>query len=692
MQTSKMPSVSRVLLLSCLALVTSIAGFRSLETSADDFGKPSRSDRTVARLVSRLMQRDHLSARPLDNEISERAFGNYIKMLDGAKVYFLKSDIEEFASKWKDQIDDEIKKGEFDAAFGIFERYLQRIDESVSLAEELIDGEHDFTIDEEIITDPDLLDFPVDEQEARERWRKRIKYNLLVERTDKEAKVDPREKLKKRYRAFAKRMHQTDNGDVVEMFITAVTNSYDPHTAYMSKKTFENFLISMSLQLEGIGATLQADDDGYTVIKRIVPGGAAARQGDLNVEDKIVAVAQGDEGEFEDVTGMRLDDVVQKIRGKAGTVVRLQVLNEDETELKTVRIVREKIKLEDSAARGVVFEEGKKENGEPYRIGVIDLPSFYADMEMANRGSTDFKSTTRDVAKILDDFKQQNVDSVVLDLRRNGGGSLREAIDCTGLFIDSGPVVQVKDSYGQIQRHNDEKAGMGWDGPLVVLTSKFSASASEILAGAVQDYKRGIVVGDTTTHGKGTVQSLIDLNQLVFGVSDAPNMYGALKITMQQFYRPNGESTQLKGVPADVVLPSITDKMDVAESDLDYPVAWDKVPSAKPADYGFVRQDWLDELQEHSAERVAQNKEFQDLVERIKAYVEQKNRKTATLNEEKFLARRAKLNAEKEDEKTIEDQVNHSNLEIERDFYMDEVLQITVDYMQAMKQRSSRDN
>jgi carboxyl-terminal processing protease len=430
-------------------------------------------------------------------------------------------------------------------------------------------------------------------------------------------------------------MRQTDNNDLVEMFITAITTSFDPHTSYMSSRTFENFMIQMRLQLEGIGATLQAsEDDGYTVIKRIVPGGAADKQGELKVEDKIVAVGQGDDEELNDVTGMKLDDVVEQIRGKAGTVVRLAILSED-SEIKTINIVREKIKLEDSAARGVVFDQGSGPDGKPYKIGVIDLPSFYADLENAGRRSSEYKSTTRDVDRILRDFRSQGVDAVVLDLRRNGGGSLREAIDCTGLFINYGPVVQVKDAYGQIQKYHDEKPGMSWDGPLVVLTSKFSASASEILAGAVQDYGRGIVVGDTTSHGKGTVQSLVNLNQLVFGMEDPPSFFGALKITMQQFYRPNGDSTQKRGVLADIVLPSISDKMDVGESDLDYPVEFDRIASAKFSRMALAQSELLDQLREASDKRVSESEEFRKNQEKIDAYVEQKNRKSVSLNREK---------------------------------------------------------
>ena len=689
MRTDRFKFAQQFILFSCLTFAFIISSLLVNDLVADDtetFGQPSRSEKTVSRLIAKLMQRDHLSRKPLDDKISQRAFDMYIKMLDPMKVYFLQSDIDEFSSKWRDSVDDNMKKGEYEIAFEIFNRFLQRVDDRSQLAVELVDSTFDYTLDEEIATDKEDVKFATNDDEVRDRWRKRIKYNLMVLKNDKDSKVDPKEKLKKRYDAYAKRMHQTDNGDVVEMYVTAITTSFDPHTAYMSKESFENFLIAMSLQLEGIGATLQSDDDGYTVIKRIVVGGAADKQGALEVEDKIVGVAQGEEGESVDVTGMKLDDVVQKIRGKSGTTVRLQVLSEDGSEIKTVNIVREKIKLEDSAARGVVFEEG------PYKIGVIDLPSFYADMESSKRNTTEARSTTKDVEKILNDFQKQGVDSVVLDLRRNGGGSLREAIDCTGLFINTGTVVQVKDAYGKIQKHNDERSGMSWDGPVVVLTSKFSASASEILAGAIQDYGRGVVIGDTTTHGKGTVQSLIDLNQLVFGVNKSPNVYGALKITMQQFYRPNGDSTQKRGVLSDIVLPSITDKMDVSEKDLDYPVEWDSVPSAQPKNFGLVKPEMLKKLQDDSMSRIADSEKFGKKQDQIKAYVEQKNRKMATLNEKKYLARREKLNAEKEDQKTIEDQVNHSNLEIKRDYYLDEVLKITVDYLKMLKGKKVANN
>ncbi|MDE0935051.1 MAG: carboxy terminal-processing peptidase [Mariniblastus sp.] len=690
--------------LACFAVTISHA---QDSTTANQSSSDKLVSKTVSRIVAKLMQDDHLSKRKLDDTISNRAFEMFIKNLDPTKSYFLQSDIDEF-SKWKTELDDQMLKGEFLAAFEVFDRFIQRVDERTDLAAELIGEDHDFTLDEEMITDPDLLSFAKNNAEARDNWRKRIKYSLLVLRGDvkdekTEAKTDegenktvkkkedPKDRLRKRYSSFARRMHQIDAEDIVERYITAITTSFDPHTSYLSKGTFENFLIQMGLELEGIGATLSLMDEGYTVIKAIVPGGAAYTQGGLKVEDKIVAVGQGEEdgsrayeklfrehgGGFVECTGMKLDDVVGMIRGKAGTVVRLQVMSENESELHTVEIVREKIKLEDSAAHGEVFEQGTQ------KIGVIELPSFYANM-----GGGGGRSTTTDVKKILDDFNTKDVDALVLDLRMNGGGSLREAIDCTGLFIDIGPIVQVKDPYGRIEKLNDENGGTAWDKPMVVLTSKFSASASEILAGAIQDYGRGLVIGDTTTHGKGTVQSLINLNQILFSrIKNPPNEFGALKITTQQFYRPNGDSTQKRGVLSDLVLPSISDNMDnIGEADLDYPVKFDRVPEASFEKLKMNRQDITAALRTKSKERIDSSDEFQKEISKINKYIELKNEKSVSLNEAKFIARRKELNAEKEDEKTIEKQMLPNN-DIERDFYLDEVLKITADYVEILNQK-----
>jgi carboxyl-terminal processing protease len=384
-----------------------------------------------------------------------------------------------------------------------------------------------------------------------------------------------------------------------------------------------------------------------------------------------------------DVVDLKLNDVVDMIRGKAGTVVKLGVLPTGSNELKVYSITRARIELKDSEARADVITEGTKANGAPLQIGVIDLPSFYMDMEGARNGNDTYKSTTRDVRKILDDFTKKGVDVVVLDLRRNGGGSLPEAINLTGLFIDQGPVVQVKNSIGVVEVLPDEDPGAAWKGPLVVLTSKFSASASEILAGAIQDYHRGLIIGDTSTHGKGTVQSLLELGREVFRIPNPPSL-GALKITMQQFYRPNGDSTQKRGVLADIPLPSITDHMDVSEADLDYALEFDRVPAADYVAYNMAEPKVVQSVTSSSQARISQSQEFGKLLRRIERYKEQKAKKMVTLNEKDFFAERAELDAEKEEEKQLEEQAVASDEVVKRDFYMNEVLAIAAEVVQVL--------
>jgi carboxyl-terminal processing protease len=688
----------------CLAvLLASAVGIAQARCATDDlpFGQPSGLERNVARLVDDLLKQ-HLSHRQLNDEISRRALDLYLKNLDGMKMYFMQSDIDEF-QQFADSLDDRLPRGDYEVAFFVFERFLQRLDERVAVAHELIDIPHDFTIDEEMVIDRDQLAYAQTDDEMRERWRKRIKYELLVRRAedrDRAAQAeregeegasprpiegDPPTRLHKRYRAFANRMHQFDNEDVIELYISSITTSFDPHTAYMSRSSYESFLINLRLQLEGIGATLRPSDDGYTVIHRIVAGGAADKHGKLKVDDRIIAVGQGESGEMVDTTDMNIDDVVDMIRGKAGTTVRLRVLSGLTNEITEYSIVRERVELKDEEARGVVFEHGTKPDGTPYRFGFIDLPSFYASDDDGGAFSSRSKSVTRDVRRVLEGFNEQHVDAVIIDLRKNGGGSLKEAVDLTGLFIDRGPVVQVKDMYGQIEELDDTARGMVWSGPLVVLTSKFSASASEILAGAVQDYGRGLVVGDSSTHGKGTVQTLLNLTELVLRTRDAPNKMGALKITIQQFYRPNGDSTQQRGVLADVTLPSLTDHMDVSEADLDYPLDFDRIREADFQAVGMVNGALVEKLQQRSAQRVDSSSEFQREEERIRHYVEQKSRKVVTLNEEKFFQNRAQLDKEQEDERALEDQMNHTNKDIERDYYVDEVLSIAQDLLQSLQ-------
>jgi carboxyl-terminal processing protease len=642
---------------------------------AADLAGPSPYDRVVTRQITKLMEQEHLTKHPLDDEISQRFMDQYLKALDPSKMYFLQADIDEFRQKRND-LDDLVKEGDTEFAFEVFDRYLQRVKERLVDIDELLAMDHDFTVDEEMVIDPDAATYAHDAAEARDKWRKRIKFDLLMQKEDKVEDKEARDKLTRRYRSRAKQWERFKREQVMEIYLTSLTTSFDPHTSYMGPHTLAEFEIDMSLKLEGIGALLQYED-GYTVVKEIVPGGPADLDGRIKPKDTILGVGQGEGGEIEDVVEMNLTDVVDKIRGKGGSIVRLQVRPAAGGESVIYDLKRAKIEMKSSEARGEVITEMR--DGREYKVGVINLPSFYRDMNRASQ-RTDFKSTTRDVRVLIDDFKKQGVEAVIVDLRRNGGGSLDEAIDLTGLFIKSGPVVQVKDSAGTIESLDDEDTSIAWDGPLVVLTSKLSASASEIFAGAIQDYGRGIVIGDPTTHGKGTVQSLLDLSRQVFRIPNAAKL-GALKITFQQFYRPNGDSTQNRGVVSDVALPSVISQLDIGESDLDFAREFNQVPAARYQRLGLVNDAVLTELRNRSAARIEGSEDFQRVKRNIAKYLERKDRKTITLNEEKYLAEQAEVNRENEEQKAIEEQSTYNRPIVDRDFYFNEALAIALDYM-----------
>ena len=653
----------------------------SLPLSAVELTAPTAKDRRITRVVTLMMERAHLLQHALDDEISNRSITSFIDRLDPMRLYFLKSDVEGFMKK-KDTIDDMVSEGDITFAYDVFKTYLERIDERLPVINELIDAGHDFTANESINTDWDKVSFAESADEAKDRWRKRIKYNLLVLKGDDETEERSKERLHRRYNSFANQMHRTDSDELLEMFLNSVMASFDPHTYYMSPTTLENFEIVMRLNLDGIGAGLTMQD-GDTVITKIIPGGAADKHGELKVNDRIVSVGQGEEGEMEDVIGMKLDEVVQRIRGKAGTIVRIGIIPAEKTGSTVLNITRARIELKDSEAQAKVIKHTA--NDEEFKVGVISLPSFYMDMDAARRGVRDYKSTTRDVRALLKGFEEAGgVDAILLDLSRNGGGSLTEAIDLTGLFIDRGPVVQVKDPTGRVTAYEDENAGVAWDGPLVVLTSKFSASASEIFAGAIADYGRGIIVGDSATHGKGTVQSLQDLGRELFRNTPNPPEFGALKITIQQFYRPNGASTQKHGVAADIILPSFSDHMDISESDLDFAVDFDKVDSANEVNLGMRKQATINAVKDLSSKRISDSEDFKSLLDRIAQYEEQKKDKLISVNEKEFFARREGVNVEKEEEAQIEETVEADDDIFPESYYNTEVLNITVDYINAL--------
>ncbi len=644
---------------------------------------PGPNDRQITLAVRSYLEREHFLRRPIDDEIAHRWFDTFLESLDPMKVYFLQSDIDGFRQK-RDELDDLVKRGDVTFAYEVFERFLDRVDSQLPVIEKLLNSSLNFEKKESLVVDRENMSWAKNESELANTWRKRIKYDLLVQKMEKTPEKEAKEKLLRRYRSFGKRMHQMTSDELLEMFLTSLTSSLDPHTSFMSPGTLENFEIGMRLQLDGIGASLKAED-GFTTVAELVPGGAADKDGRLKRKDRIVGVGQGEEGEIVDAVDMNLNEVVKLIRGKRGTVVRLKVIPVGETAPKIYDIVRAKIELKDAEARGEVIEQGQKSDGSPYKIGVINLPSFYMDMAGARQGQAEYKSSTRDCRRLLDEFRNKQVDCVVLDLRNNGGGSLPESISLTGLFIDTGPVVQVKDADKRVQPYDDVESGVAWDGPLVVLVNKFSASASEIVAGAIQDYKRGLVVGDESTHGKGTVQSLLDLGRQLFQrLPNAPSL-GAIKITMQQFYRPGGLSTQLEGVKSDIELPSITTHLPVGESDLEHAIAFDKVPPADFQSSGRVNEDMLDALKERSAVRVAADEEFAKVAQDIAQYKKRKEEKEISLVESDFEKQWNDGKAAEDKEKEKEEESGPGRRPVvKRDFYFNEAMNVTIDYLKAL--------
>jgi carboxyl-terminal processing protease len=703
--------------LSGLALVGVLTStiFASVSSArpTDPDRKEQIKQKNISIFVSSLIDKRHMAQLRVNDEISKRAMQMYFKTLDPMKLYFYQSDVDKFAPE-STKIDDYVKAGDVALAKRIFDLFLQRVAERTAVAQKLVDQEHDFTVDETMERDPDKLSWFKTKEEADERWRKRVKYDILLQSTDKDTPADQaNDRLHKRYRSIDQRWNQTSNDELLEMFLTAVTMSFDPHSSYMSPENLENFAIQMRLELDGIGASLESKY-GETVVRHIVPGGAADKDGRLKVDDVITGVAQGADGEVVDITDMKLNDVVMKIRGKPGSVVRLEVKTAGGAGLQNYDITRARIELKDSEARSAILErdskgqvvgdaeattlkvaddgstaqvptgeviEQKRPDGTVFRIGVINLPSFYMDMEGRRSGKADYKSAVRDVRRLLEELKAKKVDMVVMDLRFNGGGSLPESVEMTGLFIDQGPVVQVKGPDGRVIPHDDVNPGAVWEGPLMVVINKFSASASEIFAGAIQDYGRGIVVGDKATHGKGTVQELEELGRYV-NQFNPPN-YGALKMTIQQFYRPGGDSTQNRGVVSDIELPSQTTHWPVGESDLDYALKFDSVLPRPHENYPYASPKTLDELRRRSSERVALSSHFKKEQQRIARYLERKD-EPLTLNREKFLAERDELNTEKEQEKMFDDLQANDKPVFPQTPYNDELVAIALDYLELL--------
>jgi carboxyl-terminal processing protease len=645
---------------------------------------PGKHDRVVARMVGDILQKGHVTQPTIDDEISKRWFARFLKDLDPGKLYFLKSDIEDF-EKQETELDDMLAKGDISFAYTAYRRLLERVAQRQKLIDDLLEASYDFTVKEYLDIDQARLDYVQGDQELRERWRKRIKLDLLRQRLGAKALPDAeaREAVRKRYRSFARRMKQLDNWDLMEEYLSALAASLDPHSSYLSPNTVEDFEISLRLRLEGIGAVLR-EENGEVVVVETVPGGAAGKDGRLKPNDKIIAVAQGD-GKFVDVVDTKLREAVKLIRGPKGTRVELKVIPAGKLQPVVYALTRQQIEIKSQAARYEVIEQGKKAGGKPYRIGVIDLPSFYGGGRDKEAGQ--LKSASEDVRRILNALKAQQVDGVVLDLRSNPGGLLTEAVALAGLFIDEGPVVQVKGGNAAIRRLDDPDKGMVYGGPLLVLVNRFSASGSEIVAATLQDYGRALIVGDSATHGKGTVAAVIDLAEQLPGAKDLK--LGALRLTYQQFYRVNGDSTQNRGVVSDIVLPSLTEYLATPEKDLDHALAFDRIKAAGHPDLGMVPADLKAVLKARSAQRIRASKDFTRLagdIERLKGWQQLKK---MPLSEKELKEQVSKDEADQADPEKKglppERKPTDGTYKLPRNFINNEVLQIMEDFLQGRK-------
>lgn len=564
-------------------LVAASSGALTAGTTPAPALQPEPQFGYAERLVTRLLATSHYARRPLDDALSSELFERYLEALDGTRSYFTAADVTQLRAQFGSTLDDALARNDVRPAYTIYGIYAQRLEERVARALKTLDQRPDFTVVESYRFDRKDVPWAADPAALDELWRQRIKNDLIGLMLTGKSWEESRDILRKRYENFLYRAHQVKSGDVFETYMNSLATLYDPHSSYLGPRDSEEFAISMRLKYEGIGAALQVQDE-YVVVARILPGGSAARTGELKENDRVTAVGQSPDFAMVDVIGWRLDDVVRLIRGAKDTQVRLQVLpagaapGEPE---KQITLARGEIKLEDRAAKKEISEVKRGER--VFRIGVIRLPTFYQDFEGRRSGAQDYTSTTRDVKRLLDELVAEKVDGVMLDLRDNGGGSLQEAAELTGLFVDVGPVVQLRTQSGKVEVMSDPTPGVSYNGPLAVLVNRFSASASEIFAGAIQDYGRGLVLG-SNTYGKGTVQSLVDLNQWVRPGAElcgeppcgAPDI-GQLKLTIGKFYRVTGSSTQHRGVVPDVALPAVIDPTEFGESSQPSALPWDSI-------------------------------------------------------------------------------------------------------------------
>lgn len=613
-----------LLLSTLLVLASGCVGAKSQDVATEDLQPKPRQEKTT-QVINKVLERFHYRKVTLDDAFADQIFVAYLKSLDPNRSFFTRQEVDRFKREFK-HLDDDLKRGKVDLGFEVFKVYRGNVENRIAFAMGLLDKGFNFDKEEQYRFDRAKAEWVANAADLDEVWRQRVKNDWLALKLAKKSDPEIRKLLGERYEGLARRVRQFDSDDVYQTFVNAYIETLEPHTSFMSPSTAENFDISMRLSLEGIGAVLKGDAD-YTEVQRTIPGGPARLSGLIHSGDRIVGVAQGADGAMEDVVGWRLQDVVDKIRGPKDSVVRLQLLPKSagtDGVTRTVSLVRNEIKLEDQAAKAYVLEDLPNARG--LRIGVLEVPGFYRDFRAESDGDKDFRSTTRDVQALLADLKRKGVDGIVVDLRGNGGGSLTEATDLTGLFIDKGPVVQVKDSFGKVEVESDVAAGAAYSGPLAVLVDRNSASASEIFSAAMQDYGRAIIIGEPT-FGKGTVQTLIDLNRYVPGNGED---LGRLRLTMAEFYRISGSSTQLRGVEPDILFPTAPQGAEHGERSLENALPWNSI---HPAKYDKTKLGDLGAFREASTQRIGSDPGFRMLTARERVLRELDDEKTVSLKE-----------------------------------------------------------
>lgn len=674
---------------------------------------PAEEMKIIAKVVAYTTQHAHFKKEKINKEISNFLFEDYFKTLDPGRNFFTLQDVERFAA-YKDLAASNLAAGELDFAFELFDVFVERLKKYEKFVEQYLASPVPLSGTELYTPNRSKLPYAADEKALEELWRRRIRNDFIVmnmlDRAEKEAaekaekeKAEkgsgrkerkkpetklapvkmrtPSERIRKRVHQYVQYYSSMEAQEVTELFLTSFLQVYDPHSAYMSPRTQEDFDINMKLSLVGIGAVL-TNEDGYTKIVKIIPGGPADKDGRLKAGDRIASVTQ-ENGEHTDLMDMPVSKVVNYIRGKKGTKVTLYVLSQGSSGLqKSITLVRDEVKLKDSEATGKIHKV-KDETGKERNIGVITLPSFYIDFEAAFRGDRYFKSSARDVLRLIGEFSAKGLDGLVIDLRGNGGGSLMEAVSLTGLFIPAGPVVQVRDPKNTKVDHDPDGGLIAYAGPLAVLTNRLSASAAEIFAGAIQDYRRGIIVGDRRTHGKGTVQTVADLGKYTSFLGMGKNA-GSLKLTNAKFYRINGESTQLRGVMPDIVLPAFTELMELGEDKLAHAMPWDKIAPAAYAPLHTGIPQCLPLLKENSAKRLEKDPDFISLSKDMESYRKIRDKKEVVLDlESRWKEYQAEKKLMEEQEKLLKmDQENDSSKEKkEKDLYLKETLAILNDYI-----------